>query len=113
MARIAYLGPRGTFCEAALLTMPASADAEHVPAISVQAAIDALTDSIKENGKSLDVTTEKGRANQDSLDAMANSAIRRRWSGSSARNAFHCSASSSSRAGNDSAAAMPYSAVIR
>lgn len=40
--RVAYLGPQGTFCEAALLTMDASADAEHVPAISVQAAIDAV-----------------------------------------------------------------------
>ena len=42
MSRIAYLGPQGTFCEAALLTMPASAEAEHVPAPSVQAAIDAV-----------------------------------------------------------------------
>ncbi len=41
MTRIAYLGPRGTFCEAALLTMPDWADAEHVPCVSVQAAIDA------------------------------------------------------------------------
>jgi prephenate dehydratase len=40
--RIAYLGPRGTFCEAALLTMASSADADHVPAVSVQAAIDAV-----------------------------------------------------------------------
>ena len=40
--RIAYLGPRGTFCEAALLTMPVAADAEHVPAMSTQAAIDAV-----------------------------------------------------------------------
>jgi prephenate dehydratase len=40
--RIAYLGPRGTFCEAALLSMSAWADAEHVPAMSVQAAIDAV-----------------------------------------------------------------------
>lgn len=40
--RIAYLGPRGTFCEAALLTMPAYQSAEHVPSVSVQAAIDAV-----------------------------------------------------------------------
>jgi prephenate dehydratase len=40
--RIAYLGPKGTFCEAALLTMAAAQDAEHVPAASVQVAIDAV-----------------------------------------------------------------------
>ncbi len=40
--RIAYLGPRGTFCEAALLSMPASEGSEHIPALSVQAAIDAV-----------------------------------------------------------------------
>ena len=42
MTRVAYLGPRGTFCEAALLTMPTLADADHEPATSVQAAIDAV-----------------------------------------------------------------------
>ncbi len=42
MSRIAYLGPPGTFCEAALLTMPGYADAEHVPAVSEHAAIDAV-----------------------------------------------------------------------
>ena len=42
MTRIAYLGPRGTFCEAALLTMPVSVEAEHVPAASTHAAIDAV-----------------------------------------------------------------------
>jgi prephenate dehydratase len=40
--RIAYLGPRGTFCEAALLTMAAYQSAGHVPSVSVQAAIDAV-----------------------------------------------------------------------
>jgi prephenate dehydratase len=40
--RIAYLGPRGTFCEAALLTMPSYQSAEHLPSVSVQAAIDAV-----------------------------------------------------------------------
>lgn len=40
--RIAYLGPEGTFCEAALLTMASSQDAQHVPSLSVQAAIDAV-----------------------------------------------------------------------
>lgn len=40
MTRIAYLGPRGTFAEAALRLLPASADAELVPAASVHAALD-------------------------------------------------------------------------
>ncbi len=40
--RIAFLGPEGTFCEAALLTMPAALGAEHVSSPSVQAAIDAV-----------------------------------------------------------------------
>jgi prephenate dehydratase len=40
--RIAYLGPQGTFCEAALLTMAAWQSSEHIPAVSVQAAIDAV-----------------------------------------------------------------------
>lgn len=40
--RVAYLGPEGTFCEAALLTMPSAQDADHVPSLSVQAAIDAV-----------------------------------------------------------------------
>lgn len=40
--RIAYLGPRGTFCEAALIALSASRDAEHVPSPTVQAAIDAV-----------------------------------------------------------------------
>jgi hypothetical protein len=35
--------------------------------IDFQAAIDAVSESIKENGKSLDVNTEKGRANRQSL----------------------------------------------
>lgn len=33
----------------------------------------ALTDSLKENGKAIDVNTEKGRANLDALDATADS----------------------------------------
>jgi len=40
-----------------------------------QAAIDGVTQSIKENGKSLDIHTEKGRVNQAALDAVASSAI--------------------------------------
>jgi prephenate dehydratase len=45
MRRIAYLGPRGTFCEAALLAMPGLQDAEHVSAVTVQAAIDAVREA--------------------------------------------------------------------
>ncbi len=39
-----------------------------------QGALDAVTASIKENGKSLDITTPKGRANSEALDAVAKSA---------------------------------------
>ncbi|MGW0372559.1 hypothetical protein ACWDZW_27455 [Streptomyces coeruleorubidus] len=37
----------------------------------MEAAIDAVTKSIKENGRTLDVGTEKGRANRDALSQMA------------------------------------------
>jgi prephenate dehydratase len=40
--RFAYLGPQGTFTEAALLTLPDAADAEHLPFSTVPAALDAL-----------------------------------------------------------------------
>lgn len=39
-----------------------------------QAAIDEVTSSVKENGKSLDANTEKGRANRDALRRLAESA---------------------------------------
>lgn len=37
--------------------------------------IDAVSESIKENGKSLDITSEKGRANQEVLDGIARDGI--------------------------------------
>jgi hypothetical protein len=42
--------------------------------ISFQAAIDATTASIKENGRTHDINTAKGRANKTALDALAKSA---------------------------------------
>lgn len=39
-----------------------------------QAALDAATDALKENGRTLDITTEKGRNNQEALDSVASSA---------------------------------------
>lgn len=36
-----------------------------------QAALDDATKAIKENGRNLDITTEKGRANQEALDSIA------------------------------------------
>lgn len=39
----------------------------------LQKAIDDATGSLKENGKNLDITTEKGRANQEALDEIASS----------------------------------------
>jgi prephenate dehydratase len=41
-ARYAYLGPAGTFCEAALRTLPAADKAEHQPCVSVADALDAV-----------------------------------------------------------------------
>jgi TP901 family phage tail tape measure protein len=40
-----------------------------------EAALDSLTESVKENGRSLDGTTEKGRANRDSLRALWQSTL--------------------------------------
>jgi len=42
LSRYAYLGPEGTFTEAALRTIPAAADAELLPYRSVSAALDAV-----------------------------------------------------------------------
>ncbi|TDW50458.1 TP901 family phage tail tape measure protein [Curtobacterium sp. PhB42] len=39
-----------------------------------QAAVDGVTDSLKENGTSLDISTEKGRNNQSALDGIAQAA---------------------------------------
>lgn len=39
MMKVAYLGPRGSFADAALRTLPWAASAEVVPAVSVQAAL--------------------------------------------------------------------------
>jgi prephenate dehydratase len=41
-ARYAYLGPEGTFCEAAMRTLPAADRAEHLPCVSVADALDAV-----------------------------------------------------------------------
>jgi prephenate dehydratase len=40
--RYAYLGPQGTFTEAALLRFPGTADADHLPLATVPAVLDAL-----------------------------------------------------------------------
>lgn len=40
-----------------------------------EASIDSVTESIKSNGQSLDITTEKGRSNQAALDGIAQSAV--------------------------------------
>jgi len=41
-----------------------------------EASIDELTQSIKDNGKTLDINTEKGRANGEALDNIANTALK-------------------------------------
>ena len=43
-ATFAFLGPEGTFTEAALMQVPGAADARRVPASSVNAALDAVRD---------------------------------------------------------------------
>jgi prephenate dehydratase len=40
--RFAYLGPEGTFCEQALRTLPAAANADRIPCVSVADALDAV-----------------------------------------------------------------------
>ena len=40
--RYAFLGPEGTFCEAALLRIPAAVTGEHLPCVSVGDALDAV-----------------------------------------------------------------------
>jgi prephenate dehydratase len=40
--RYAFLGPEGTFCEAALRTLPAADKADHLPCVSVADALDAV-----------------------------------------------------------------------
>lgn len=41
-ARYAYLGPQGTFCEAALLALPAASTGDPMPCVSVADALDAV-----------------------------------------------------------------------
>lgn len=41
-----------------------------------EAAIDDATKAVEENGKTLDITTEKGRANESALDAVADATFR-------------------------------------
>ena len=41
-SRYSYLGPEGTFCEAALRTLPAADKVDHLPCVSVADALDAV-----------------------------------------------------------------------
>lgn len=41
-----------------------------------QAALDGASETLKKNGRTLDITTEKGRANQAALDGIASAALR-------------------------------------
>jgi TP901 family phage tail tape measure protein len=59
-----------TLFNAGLLSLSAS-DAS----IAYQAAIDNVTESIKTNGTTLDINTEKGRANQSAFNGLAQSAM--------------------------------------
>lgn len=42
---------------------------------NLEAAIDGVTDSVAQNGTTLDITTEKGRTNQAALDAVASAGL--------------------------------------
>jgi hypothetical protein len=55
---------------AGLLSLSASG-----AAISYQAAIDAMTDSVTKNGTTLDINTEQGRANQGAYNSIASAAM--------------------------------------
>lgn len=59
-----------TLFNAGLLSLSASN-----AAISYQAAIDAMTESVQKNGTSLDINTEKGRSNQTAYNNLASAAI--------------------------------------
>ncbi|MCW2785252.1 MAG: hypothetical protein JWP74_1769 [Marmoricola sp.] len=43
--------------------------------VDYAASLDAMSESLKKNGKTLDITTEKGRANRTALDGIANGAL--------------------------------------
>lgn len=58
----------------AMLKMPGQVLSLRDAQRNFQAAVDDATDSLKENGKTLDITTPKGRANQAALDSIAKSA---------------------------------------
>ncbi len=45
-------------------------------AIATEEAIDAATAAIRKNGRTLDINTEKGRANRTALDGIANAALK-------------------------------------
>ena len=59
-----------TLFNAGLLSLSASN-----ASIAYQAAIDAVTDSIKTNGTTLDINTEQGRANQSAYNGIASAAM--------------------------------------
>jgi TP901 family phage tail tape measure protein len=59
-----------TLFNAGLLSLSASN-----ASIAYQAAIDALTDSVTKNGKTLDINTEQGRANQSAYNGIASTAM--------------------------------------
>ena len=44
--------------------------------IGVESAIDGVTEALEKNGKTLDLDTEKGRANMESLDSLASASMR-------------------------------------
>lgn len=73
MTSYAYLGPAGTFTEAALLQVPAAEEAERVPATTVNAALDMVrTGRVKAAMVPIENSVEGGVS--ATLDAIANGA---------------------------------------
>ncbi|NUO36202.1 MAG: hypothetical protein HOQ27_14230, partial [Dermatophilaceae bacterium] len=60
----------------ALLDARAAAGDADAAAINYQASLDAATKSVKENGRTLDINTEKGRANKSALLDLKDAALR-------------------------------------
>ena len=81
-AEFAYTGETADDAEAAVKALQDAIESMRSPVLDVrdanrgfQDALDGVTDALDENGRTLDRTTEKGRANEAALDAVAEAAF--------------------------------------
>ena len=72
MRRFAYLGPEGTFTEAALRTLPAAAGAVMLPMPSVPTALDAVRQGDADAGDECRLENSVEGAVPVTLDELAN-----------------------------------------